>query len=50
MTPPVKHSVATPYRYTLSVTLLIIICIMLAMAGLYFQSYRDLETGYKSVL
>lgn len=36
-------SITTPYRYAFSVTVLIVVCMMLVVAGFYFQSYGALE-------
>lgn len=43
-------SVATPYRYAIGVSVLIVICIMLVLASFYFQSYNSLETQAKQQL
>ncbi len=36
-------SATTPYRYAVTISGLLIICIMLFVAGVYFQSYNTLE-------
>ncbi len=43
-------SVATPYRYAIGVTVLVITCIMLVLASFYFQSYQSLENQAKQQL
>lgn len=41
--PNSPKAVATPFKFVFTFTLLIVVSVMLAMAGLYFQSYRALE-------
>lgn len=42
--------ITTPYRYSFSVTLLIIICLMLSLGGIYFHSYAMMEEQSKQRL
>lgn len=46
----VKSHAFMPYRYALSMTLLIVVCAMLVMGGVYFKSYELLTAAVKSRL